>query len=203
MKSMGQKIKVLRNAAGLSQEELADQIGVTVKSIQRYETEKSRPDTYILTRLAAFFDISADYLLGLIGYKEQLEEESSRLSADGQCSYLYARYLRCKNNYTIDPNSEYYAICFDDQMTTISAQTQWIGWANEEMTYERRRIRPVIPSKYLQLCESLCDSIIVINCKEDVDAFLVFGGKALVKTDICEKNLPAFCKEFIVRRNNH
>lgn len=203
MKSMGQKIKALRIAAGLSQEELADQIGVTVKSIQRYETEKSRPDTYILTRLAAFFDISADYLLGLIGYKEQLEEESSRLSADGQCSYLYARYLRCKNNYTIDPNSEYYAICLDDQMTTISAQTQWIGWANEEMTYERRRIRPVIPGKYLQLCESLCDSIIVINCKEDVDAFLVFGGKALVKTDICEKNLPAFCKEFIVRRNNH
>lgn len=39
MKSMGQKIKVLRIAAGLSQEELADQIGVTVKSIQRYETE--------------------------------------------------------------------------------------------------------------------------------------------------------------------
>ena len=198
MKSMGQKIRLLRISAGLSQEELADQIGVTVKSIQRYETEKSRPDSYILPRLAAFFDVSADYLLGLIGYKEQLEEEAIRLSSNGQRNILYAQYLRCKNNYSIDPNSEYYAISLDDKMTTISAQTQWVGWANEEMTYERRRIRPVIPSKFLQLCKSLRDSIIVINCKEDVDAFLVFGGRALVKTDICKKYLPAFCEDFIV-----
>ena len=83
MKSMGQKIRLLRISAGLSQEELADQIGVTVKSIQRYETEKSRPDSYILPRLAAYFDVSADYLLGLIGYKEQINEEAIRLSSNG------------------------------------------------------------------------------------------------------------------------
>lgn len=56
MKSMGQKIRLLRISAGLSQVQLAEEIGVNTKSIQRYETENSRPDTYVLTRLAAFFD---------------------------------------------------------------------------------------------------------------------------------------------------
>lgn len=203
MKSMGQKIRLLRISAGLSQEQLAEQIGVAVKSIQRYEAEKSRPDSYILSRLAAFFDVSADYLLGLIGYEKQLKEESIRLSSNEQCNFLYAQYLRCKNNYHIDPNTEYYAIYLDDKMTTISAQTQWVGWANEEMTLERRRIRPVIPSKYLELCKNLCDPVIVINSREDVAAYLVFGGRALIKTDICEKYLPSFCKEFIVPRKSH
>lgn len=203
MKSMGQKIRLLRISAGLSQEQLAEQIGVAVKSIQRYETEKSRPDSYILSRLAAFFDVSADYLLGLIGYEKQLKEESIRLSSNEQCNFLYAQYLHCKNNYNIDPNAEYYAIYLDDKMTTLSAQTQWVGWANKEMTLERRKIHPVIPSKYLELCKNLCDSIIVINSREDVAAYLVFGGRALIKTDICEKYLPSFCKEFIVPQKSH
>lgn len=198
MKSIGEKIKSLRIAAGLSQEQLSKQIDVTVKSIQRYETEKSRPDSYILCRLAAFFDVPADYLLGLIGYEQQLKEEAIRLSPDRQCNFLYAKYLHCKNNYNIDPNFEYYEIILDDNMTTISTQTEWIGWANEEMTHERRIIRPVIPSKYLKLCESLCKTAIVINCKDDLEAFLVFGGTALIRTDICKKYFPSACKEFIV-----
>lgn len=198
MKSMGQKIRLLRISAGLSQAQLAEEIGVNTKSIQRYETENSRPDTYVLTRLAAFFDISADYLLGLVGYEEQLKEEMLRLSHDGQCNPLYACYLQCKNNYTIDSDSEYYAIFLDDDMTTMSLQTEWVGWADKEMTCEIRKIRPVDPAGYISLSKSLCDSIVVINRKEDVDAFLVFGGKALIKVDLCEKYLPSFCKEFTV-----
>lgn len=198
MKSIGEKIKLLRIAAGLRQEQLSKQIDVTVKSIQRYETEKSRPDSYILYRLSAFFDVSADYLLGLIDYKQQRKEEANRLSPDGQCNFLYAQYLHCKNNYSIDSNFEYYEIILDDNLTTISTQTQWVGWANKEKTHERRKIRPVIPSIFLKLCESLCKSAIVINCKEDLEAFLVFGGTALVRTDICEKYFPSSCKEFIV-----
>ena len=202
MKSMGQKIRLLRTSVGLSQEQLAEEIGVNTKSIQRYETEHSRPDTYVLTRLAAFFDISADYLLGLIGYQEQYKEEKLRIRSDGQYNPLYARYLQCKNNYTIDSNSDYYVICLDDDLTVISLQSQWVGWADEEMTQEIRKIRPVDPLLYIQLCESIRDSIVVINHKDDVDAFLVFGGKALIKVDLCEKYLPWFCKEFIVPRED-
>lgn len=203
MKTMGEKIKLLRTAAGLTQEQLAEIIGITSKSIQRYENDKFKPDVYILARLAAYFDVSADYLLGLIGYQKQRKEETFKIRSDKQCNPLYARYLQCRSNYSIDANSDYYAIFLDEDMTTMSLQTEWVGWANSDMTHEVRQIRPVIPHKYIELCKTLCESIMVINCKDDVDAFLVFGGKALVKTNICEQYLPHFCEKFVIRRGEY
>ena len=85
MKTMGEKIKLLRTAAGLTQEQLAEIIGITSKSIQRYENDKFKPDVYILARLAAYFDVSADYLLGLIGYQKQRKEETFKIRSDKQC----------------------------------------------------------------------------------------------------------------------
>lgn len=203
MKTMGEKIKLLRTAAGLTQEQLAEIIGITSKSIQRYENDKFKPDVYILARLVAYFDVSADYLLGLIGYQKQHKEETFKIRSDKQCNPLYARYLQCRSNYSIDANTDYYAIFLDEDLTTMSLQTEWVGWANSDMTHEVRQIRPVIPHKYIELCKTLCESIMVINCKEDVDAFLVFGGKALVKANICEQYLPHFCEKFVVRRGEY
>lgn len=54
MKTLGQKIKELRNASGLTQAELAEEINISLKSLQRYEKEQSKPDFYALTRLATF-----------------------------------------------------------------------------------------------------------------------------------------------------
>ena len=64
MKTTGQKIKPLRIALGLSQAQLSEIMGVTHKSIYRYETGKSLPDTNALVKLATYFDVSTDYLLG-------------------------------------------------------------------------------------------------------------------------------------------
>mgnify|MGYP002554070149 CR=1 FL=1 len=63
MKTIGQKIKSLRIALGLSREQLSEIIEVTHKSIYRYETGKSLPDTTALVKLATYFDVSTDYLL--------------------------------------------------------------------------------------------------------------------------------------------
>lgn len=79
MKSLGEKIKKLRMAIGLSQEQLSESLEISVKSIQRYEAGKSRPDTHTLIKLATFFDVSADYLLGLIGIKAQMVEEENKI----------------------------------------------------------------------------------------------------------------------------
>ena len=203
MKTLGEKIKLLRAAAGLTQEQLAEIIGVTPKSIQRYETDKFKPDVYILARLAAYFDVSADYLLGLIGYQKQLEEEAFKLCSGKQRNPLYARYLQCRSNYYIDSDSDYYAISLEEDRTTMLLQTEWIGWANDDMIYEVRQIRPVVPHKYIAVCKTLNESIMVVNAEEDVDAFLVFGGKALVKAEMCEQYLPRFCEKFVVRREQY
>ncbi len=65
-------------AARLSQEKLVNQLQITVKSIQRYESGY-RPDTYALVKLAKYFNVSTDYLLGLKSYKELIKERKEKL----------------------------------------------------------------------------------------------------------------------------
>lgn len=53
----------LRRQAGLSQEELANLLGVTRQAVQKWEAGTSRPDMDNLTALADYFHVSLDYLV--------------------------------------------------------------------------------------------------------------------------------------------
>lgn len=53
----------LRRKAGLSQEELADLVGVTRQAVQKWEAGTSRPDMDNLAALAAYFNVTLDYLV--------------------------------------------------------------------------------------------------------------------------------------------
>ena len=53
-----------RKRAGLSQEELADRLGVTRQAVSKWETGKSVPDTENIRRMTAVLAVSADYFLG-------------------------------------------------------------------------------------------------------------------------------------------
>lgn len=59
------KIKSLRENAGLSQGELGDILGCSRGSISFYEQMQRVPDIEILKNICRYFDVSADYLLGL------------------------------------------------------------------------------------------------------------------------------------------
>ena len=48
-----------------SQREVAEGIGITQQTYGRYENGARRPDLEIIERMAVFFEVSADYLLGL------------------------------------------------------------------------------------------------------------------------------------------
>lgn len=58
------KLKELRQANGLTQNKLANKIGLSRSTIAMYETEGSEPDIQTLSKLANFFNVSIDYLLG-------------------------------------------------------------------------------------------------------------------------------------------
>lgn len=60
----GERLKQLRNERKLTQTELGNKINVTKVSISGYESGKRSPDTDTLQRLADFFEVSTDYLLG-------------------------------------------------------------------------------------------------------------------------------------------
>lgn len=57
-------LKKLRKERGLSQQELADEFGVTQQSIYKYENGHAQPDLDMLVRLADYFSTSVDYLIG-------------------------------------------------------------------------------------------------------------------------------------------
>ena len=65
----------LRHERKITQEELADFLGVTKASISKWENAQSTPDLMLLLQLSAFFDMTIDEL---IGYKAQLSREQTR-----------------------------------------------------------------------------------------------------------------------------
>lgn len=58
------RLKTLRSEKKLTQKQLAEKINVTHVSISGYESGNRSPDTDTLQRLADFFEVSTDYLLG-------------------------------------------------------------------------------------------------------------------------------------------
>lgn len=70
---IGNRIKEIRKSKMLTQTELANFLNTTQDTISLWEREKSNPDIEQLIKLALFFDVSTDYLLGLEdedGHKE-------------------------------------------------------------------------------------------------------------------------------------
>ena len=63
---IGERLEELRKDKGLKQKQLAKEIGVKSNTISAYEREASRPSDEIKVKLAAYFNVSVDYLLGLI-----------------------------------------------------------------------------------------------------------------------------------------
>ena len=58
-----QRLYELRKKAGLSQEGLADLLGVTRQAVQKWEAGASRPDMDNLAALARYFNVTLDYLV--------------------------------------------------------------------------------------------------------------------------------------------
>lgn len=62
--NFGKKLRDLREAKNLTQQELADQVGVSLKTISRYETNESHPRyREIYDKLAEVLDTTHDYLV--------------------------------------------------------------------------------------------------------------------------------------------
>lgn len=62
---IGYRIKELRKEKNLSQIQLASQIGVSQKAIDYWELGTNEPKASYIIKLAKYFDVSADYLLGI------------------------------------------------------------------------------------------------------------------------------------------
>lgn len=78
MKDLGETIRFLRTTMGITQPQLARALGVSNGIISAWENAVNEPKASYLKRLCDFFDVSADYLLGLV------DETSEQGSGDGE-----------------------------------------------------------------------------------------------------------------------
>ena len=60
----GENLKTLRLCENLSQTKLGEELGVCNQTVSFWELGKREPDLDMLLKIAEFFEVSTDYLLG-------------------------------------------------------------------------------------------------------------------------------------------
>ena len=67
--TFGERLICLRTEKGYSQKECAEKLGIEVPTYNRWERGNNRPDYGTLIKLADFFDVSTDYLVGFSDFR--------------------------------------------------------------------------------------------------------------------------------------
>lgn len=71
---IGKKIKELREIKQITQEELAKYLGVAPQTVYKYEKEINEPDLKTTSKIAEYFNVTTDYLLGRTDSTDTLNE---------------------------------------------------------------------------------------------------------------------------------
>ncbi|ADH59838.1 transcriptional regulator, XRE family [Thermoanaerobacter mathranii subsp. mathranii str. A3] len=79
---LGERIKELRKKKGVTQKELALYLGVSDRAVGYYESGQRTPPPDILQKIADFFNVSVDYLLGRTGVYNPTDEITEAISDD-------------------------------------------------------------------------------------------------------------------------
>lgn len=62
---LAERLSLLRKERNLTQKEASHELGISLNSYQRYETNEREPTAPLLVRMAQFYQVSLDYLVGL------------------------------------------------------------------------------------------------------------------------------------------
>lgn len=78
--NIADRIQNLRKTRGISQEKLADEIGVSRQAVSKWESEQSMPDLDKIILISDFFEVTTDYLLkGMEGQKQDHWQADGRI----------------------------------------------------------------------------------------------------------------------------
>ena len=105
--NIGKCIALKRKEKGITQEDLANYIGVSKASVSKWETGQSYPDIVFLPEIATYFNISVDELIGYSPQmtKEEIKKLYKKLSLDftkkdfeevyKECREIIKKYYSC------------------------------------------------------------------------------------------------------------
>ncbi|MCD7872383.1 MAG: helix-turn-helix domain-containing protein [Clostridiales bacterium] len=96
-------IKNLRNRRNLSQSEVANALGVSLRAYQNYEYGQREPNIEIINKLADFYGVTTDYLLGReTGEAEPIDLLSTEFNMSALEKKIIDNYLSLPKNMRTD-----------------------------------------------------------------------------------------------------
>lgn len=84
--NIADRIQSLRKARGISQEELADRVGVSRQAVSKWESEQSTPDLEKIIALSDFFGVTTDYILK--GIEPVADQDQKSKEVVGRVLYI-------------------------------------------------------------------------------------------------------------------
>lgn len=87
MISLPDRLKELRKSKNLTQTELGKILGVGKTTISMYETNNSTPNDEIKLKIADYFNVSLDYLLGKTNIKNYTDNNNATIALHSDTDY--------------------------------------------------------------------------------------------------------------------
>ena len=137
--NLGKNIKKLRTQKNMTQEDLADLLNTTAKSVSRWESEVTYPDITMLPLIANIFEVTVDELLDVEKVKQdEYLEELKKKAFEYQKNNDHENELKLwQEAYKKLPNNEHIKINLISIMNTINIVTNTKTYASEIIKLSR------------------------------------------------------------------
>ena len=160
---LGNNIRIARKRMGLTQEELAMQIGVTAQAVSRWESEAGLPDTSLIVPLVQALQISTDTLFGMDQMKQEdamyMEikreyekiESNEKTPADAakkECEYIAGRL-------EVNPSDFVLATCMVERVANLSRYADEKGFfKGQEFIWDKYRKKAIqCATQVIRFCQ--------------------------------------------------
>ena len=77
---LAENIRKYRKGLGLSQEQLAERLGITLGTVSKWERGASEPELWYIMQIAELFHVSVDVMIGFTMRGNNAEKEAERIS---------------------------------------------------------------------------------------------------------------------------
>ena len=196
--SIGENIRRLRRAGDLTQEQLADRLGVTYQSVSRWENGSAYPDMELLPALSDIFGVSADELLGI--HEGEKEKQAQKL-CDEYCAVQNAEFPEDRENERYEKLAE---IIRKLRVDYAGCDAVWKFWLSsyDSMLKDKRLLPEVRLFAEARLekrpySTDVIEKMAVIEDDDHIDAFIKryatpfdIGKDTLLMTRYMQRNEP-------------
>lgn len=138
---IAENLKRLRSEKGLRQEELAKYIGISVQSVSKWERGEALPDTIFLPRIAEFYGVTVDELMGVGKIRREAEIKKFKAEFDslGERKEYFAQMKLARSIYADYPNDITVLHCMMDALRQS-------GYFEESLKFTERLLAADIDS---------------------------------------------------------